>query len=291
MTATASLTLTGSVAALAAALQAFDEYGEDAPQIVGNAASINTGTGIPAPTLTPSEPSGDVLTPTVPMPTTFNVSTTTPTAPTGEDEDGEPSDGTGLDVEGLPWDARIHSSSKKKTAKGVWVSVRNSPKGAELAAIKDELRGMIQQPLPMPAVSEPVQPVAVPMPAVDTSTSLMMPAPVPMPVPMPAVSEPVQPSMPVTMQPAPIPMPVASEPVAPVEAPAALVPLATAAVLEWDFAKLMGVLGPKIGAGAITTDYLVQVCQKYGLNAVTDTAQKPEVIPQLIGQFQADGVW
>lgn len=309
MTATASLTLTGSVAALAAALQAFDAASDRGAQpaynpsgldtsAAGNflpdiqTASISTGAGTLAPTLTPSDQSGDVSTPTVPMPTTFTVSTTTPTAPTGEDEDegGEASDGTGVDAEGLPWDERVHSSSKKKTAKGLWVAVRNGPKGAELVAIKDELRGVTQQTLPMPAVSEPVQPVAVPMPAVDTGTSVMMPAPVPMPVavPMPAVSEPVQQ---VTMQPAPIPMPVASEPVAPVEAPAELVPLATAPVLEWDFAKLMGVLGPKIGAGTITTDYLVQVCQKYGLNAVTDTAQKPEVIPHLIGQFQADGVW
>ena len=42
----------------------------------------------------------------------------------GEDEeDGDETDGSGTDAEGLPWDDRIHSSSKKKTAKGLWVAV------------------------------------------------------------------------------------------------------------------------------------------------------------------------
>jgi hypothetical protein len=286
-----SLTITGSAAALAAAMRVVEDIdgfkggvgvGYDYnPSGLDTAAtgnspseptvtpSINTGAGIPQPMPDPSAANGVASTPTVPMPTMSPVSTTTPSGPTGE---GEPSDGTGLDAEGLPWDARIHSSTKTKTAKGLWTAVRNGPKGAELAAIKAQLRGAPQQPVPMPAVSEPVVVAPVPMPAVSEPVAAMpTPAPVPMPIPMPAVSEP----LPVAAMPTPAP----AAPVEPV-----------AVTQEWDFAKLMGVIGPKIGT-TISTEYLVGVCQKYGIAAVTDTATKPEVIPQLIAQFQADGVW
>lgn len=292
---TASLTLTGSVAALAAALQAFEaaqakeyeglnwhkmqsldplEAGEpDAGSRtvtppVGNpplaaTPSTDTGAGTPQPMPSLSVPSGVAPTPTVPIPSMSPVSTTIPAIPTGEDEeDGDDTDGSGTDAEGLPWDARIHSSSKKKTAKGLWVAVRGGPKGAELAAIKDELRGVTQVPVPMPM---PVieQPVAAPVP---------MPMPVPMPVAAPA-PEPVA---------APLPMPMPT--------PAVEQPAPVAAAEEWDFAKLMAHIGPKMGT-VIDPQYLAQVCQHYGIGAITDTATKPELIGQIVAQFQADGKW
>ena len=214
----------------------------------------STGAGIPQPMPAPSAANGAVPTPPVPMPSMSADSTTIPTGPTGADE---------LDAEGLPWDARIHSSSKKKTAKGLWAARKGGPKDGELAAIKDELRGVTQEVLPIPSPTAPT--------------------PMPFPIPMPAVSEPTP--MPL---PTPVPMPiVAPEPTAPVPAPVSNPP----AVEEWDFAKLMTHIGPKIGSGAISTEYLVQVCGAHGINSVTDTAQKPEVIPALVAQFKTDGVW
>jgi len=266
---TASLTLTGSVAALSAALAAFErvdgepdagsrtvtpltptaDAGNSLP--VTQTASTDTGAGIPAPMPLPSAPSGVASTPIAPIPSTL------PDSTDSEDEDGEPSDGTGVDAEGLPWDERIHSSSKKKTAKGVWAKRRGGPSGAGLAAIEAELRGETQQPLPMPT-------------------------PAPVVPPMPAPVAPVEP----VAAPVPMPMPAPVAPPAPMPAPAPVAPVAE----EWDFAKLMMHIGPKMGS-VITPEYLAQVVQRFGLNAITDAATKPEVIGQLVAQFQVDNVW
>lgn len=257
---TASLTLTGSVAALAAALQAFDAASEGNPPAVTQTGSTDTGLGTVAPMPLPSDPSGAASTPIAPMPTTLPDLTDS-----DDDEDGEASDGSGLDAEGLPWDERIHSSSKKKTAKGVWAAVRNGPKGEALAAIKDELRGVTQAEMPLPTPAPVMAPLPVPMPV--AAPPVMAPLPVPMPVPMPVAA-------------APVPMPVA-EPVA-----------APAATEEWDFAKLMAHIGPKMGmGGVIDPTYLAAVCQHYGIGSITDSATKPEVISQLVAQFQADNRW
>lgn len=302
---TASLTLTGSVAALAAALQAFEaaqrnEYeglnwhkmealgepdtgsrsvaplGNPQPAATPATPSTDTGAGIPQPMPTLSVPSGAAPIPTVPMPSMSHVSTITPPIPTGEDdeEDGADTDGSGTDAEGLPWDARIHSSSKKKTDKGLWAARRGGPKGEELAAIKDELRGVTQVPMPLPVV-EPVAltPVPMPPPVIEQPVAAVVPMPAVMPPPVP-MPQPVA---------APAPEPVA----APLPLPTAAAP---AAAEEWDFAKLMAQIGPKMGT-TIDPQYLAQVCQHYGIGAITDTATKPELIGQLVAQFKADGRW
>ena len=50
----------------------------------------------------------------------------------------------------------------------------------------------------------------------------------------------------------------------------------------------MAQIGPKMGT-TIDPQYLAQVCQHYGIGAITDTATKPELIGQLVAQFKADG--
>lgn len=252
---TASLTLTGSIAALSAALAAFEaaQQGNSLPET--QTASTDTGAGIPQPMPLPSAPSGVAAIPPAPIPSTSPDSTDSE-----DDEEGDETDGTGVDADGLPWDERIHSSSKKKTAKGVWAKRRGGPSGDELAAIEAELRGETQQPLPMPTPA-PAAPVVPPMPA---PAAPVEPVAAPVPAPMPAPAAPVAPPVPT-----PAPAPGAE---------------------EWDFAKLMTHMGPKMGS-VIAPDYLAQVVQKFGLNAITDAATKPEVISQLVAQFQADGVW
>lgn len=266
----ASITLTGSIAALTAALQAFEAaQGADhvtyPTQPAGNylpktpMASTNTAAGILPPMPLQSAPSGAVPIPTAPTPPMSPAVITTPATQYGEDdEDGDQTDGTGVDADGLPWDERIHASTKTKTAKGVWTKRRGGPSGNELAAIEAELRGEVQQPLPIPAPAPaPVAPLSpVPMP---------MPAPAPAPVAPPAMPD------------APAPMPAAA-------------PAPVAETEQWDFAKLMAQIGPKMGT-TIDPAYLASVCQKYGIGAITDTATKPEMIGQLVAQFQSDGRW
>lgn len=46
-----------------------------------------------------------------------------------------------VDADGLPWDERIHSSNKKKTAKGVWVARRGVDDITRMSVV-NELRGV-----------------------------------------------------------------------------------------------------------------------------------------------------
>lgn len=77
-----------------------------------------------------------------------------------------------LDAEGIPWDARIHASTKVKTQKNVWKARKGLNDDTLVNRVKAELRAQVAQsaaPLPVtpPAASLPVAPVApsVPMPA------------------------------------------------------------------------------------------------------------------------------
>lgn len=87
--------------------------------------------------------------------------------PETETETETDSDGEGVDADGLPWDERIHSSSKKKTAKGVWVR-RRGLQDAEYEEVKAEITGAepVAQPLPQaPQVCLPPEATPPLMPA------------------------------------------------------------------------------------------------------------------------------
>lgn len=62
---------------------------------------------------------------------------------------------TQLDVAGSPWDQRIHSSSRAKTAKGTWRIKRNLDK-AMLAQVQAEIVQMVQPTAPAMPVTQPV---------------------------------------------------------------------------------------------------------------------------------------
>lgn len=86
--------------------------------------------------------------------------------PIADEEHEEPvaiiADGE-LDSEGLPWDARIHASTKTKTVKGVWKARKNVPDDVKLS-VETELR------LASKTASLPVgaTPLYAPAPAVQT---------------------------------------------------------------------------------------------------------------------------
>jgi hypothetical protein len=60
-----------------------------------------------------------------------------------------PSSGAELDSEGLPWDSRIHSSSRGKIANGSWKLMRGVDP-ARVEQVKNELRGVMAVPTPAP---------------------------------------------------------------------------------------------------------------------------------------------
>lgn len=194
------------------------------------------------------------------------------TEPTDAD-DGQPDTGApAVDSAGVPWDARIHASSKATVADGTWRMKRGVDK-AVVDAVTAELNG--QQPV---AVETPPMPVMPEMPvAVE-------------PMPMP-VTEPTVAPMP-TAEPVATPMPVAQpEPV-----PAAASPVTGAAITIPEFMQKLSaqMTGPD---AKITNEYLAEVVGKfnaaYGTTFVTvnDFFTAPDKLPALVQMITLDGKW
>lgn len=100
--------------------------------------------------------------PTPPTPPAAPIAPTVATAPTAVPGTVE------RDSAGLPWDARIHASTKTKVASGAWTAKRNVDPAFK-AQVEADLRG-----LPAPAAAAPAVPVAPP-------AAPLAPAPVDMP--------------------------------------------------------------------------------------------------------------
>lgn len=112
------------------------------------------------------------------------------------------------DKNGLPWDARIHSSNHKLTDKGVWQR-RRGITDMEFERVRNELLGLAPEPTapvapvvaPTPLVTEPTTPVAVePQPMFTNPTVMSQPvfAPTPAPVAQPVAPQVAQPTAPLS---------------------------------------------------------------------------------------------
>lgn len=88
-----------------------------------------------------------------------------------------PSNGVELDNDGLPWDERIHSSNKKKSANGKW-QLRRNVQPAQRTKIEGELRatlaagGGAAQPAATPAAAAPTN---MPVPGAAAPSGMPMP--------------------------------------------------------------------------------------------------------------------
>lgn len=97
-----------------------------------------------------------------------------------------------VDKDGLPWDARIHSSSKALNADGRWRAKKGLNDGAMVAAVQAELRALMAIPVPPPVASyaagsvDGFQPMAAPVVVAPLATNFV--APTTLPEFMPLVS-------------------------------------------------------------------------------------------------------
>lgn len=246
-----------------------------------------------APTSTPSNGPGFP-----PMPTA-----TTPgaPAPVSADDDADDSgpvntNAPAVDSTGLPWDERIHASTKTTKADGTWTGRRGGPKGAKLDAIVAELRSRAAPPMP---TQQPVaQPAPAPIPPMPANPEGIPTSPVMMqPVPMQGMAPPP------VMQPAPMPVPAPMPTPQPVAQPAPT-PQATGPL---DFGQFMQHLSEQMkkrdpaGAPLVHTDYLAQITAEISnafaphghqpLSAITDIATDPNKINYAVQLMTRDGRW
>lgn len=197
------------------------------------------------------------------------------------------------DSAGMPWDARIHASTKGTNEDGTWRKKRKVD-ATLVAAVEAELRGTAAPaPLPVAAPAAVPMPVAIPMAAAMPAPVVPAAAPAPMPMPAP-VAAPVAAPMPVAAPvAAPAPIPVA-EPVAAVPAPA---PVADGI----DFTGFMAHLTSKMQTQQITSDDLVALVQQINaawaphghaaLGAITDLQNDPAKLTYAVQVLQGQGKW
>lgn len=210
-----------------------------------------------------------------------------------------------VDRSGLPWDERIHASTKTTKADGTWTGRRGGPKGAEYDAIVAELRARAGQVMP-PVMQQPVpMPAPQPIPPMPVNPNGTPPVAAPMPPPMPAMPDPAAmassvPAAAPVYSPPPMPAPVAAAPLADVAAAAG-----TNATGTLDFAQFMqhlsGQMVKRDGAGApiVHAEYLGQITAEIStafqlpapLTAITDIASDPQKISYAIQLMQRDGRW
>lgn len=169
-------------------------------------------------TLASGKPVADAPTPQIPLPLPVPpplalVPPPAPAAPTPPPAPAVTDDTGATDADGLPWDARIHSSGRDKNSDGRWRKRRNVDE-AVVTAVTAELRTLVEN---MRAgridvtthVGERPADVIVPPPPVAA-------APVPPPPPLdPAAAFAQAPAVPVSPQPAVVPVPPPPAPIEP----------------------------------------------------------------------------
>lgn len=79
-----------------------------------------------------------------------------------------------LDSDGLPWDERIHASTKSKTAAGAWTKRRgvdDATRDAVIAELREAYPAPAQEaPAPAPAPAAPAAPAAPQVPSISVPT-------------------------------------------------------------------------------------------------------------------------
>lgn len=155
--------------------------------------------------------------------------------------------GVVVDASGLPWDARIHASTKSTTKDGKWTKKRGV--ADELVAhVEAELKSVLAAPVP------PAPPADVPPPPTDGPVHVD-PAAAFGGAPIgPATSAPPS-ATPPGESPAPVPGPMA------------------------EFARIMRVVTAKQATGALSTEFVASLAQSLGITGVKDLATRPDLIP------------
>lgn len=168
-----------------------------------------------------------------------------------------PVTGIERDAEGLPWDARIHASTKTKTAKGVWTSKRGMNDAAFVQKVKAEIGATLPAAAPQATIPAPV--FAPPTPPAQPALALVPPAVTPAPA-APAAS---------------FTLPPVALPPAPVAAPQTL-------------GELMAAAGPLMATGQIAPDALQAAATAIGVPqlAMLATASRPDLIEAIWKRLQ-----
>jgi len=181
-----------------------------------------------------------------------------PAATTEADDDSGPVQPVApgeVDRNGLPWDERIHASTRAKNADGSWRAKRGVDQTL-VVAVEQELRSRAPVPVAPQPAPMPIQPP--------------VPAPIPMPVAPQPAPMPIQPPAPVAAAPVPMPVMPAPVPVAP-PAPVAPPPPPASDTVVVDFTFVMNAINRGMTANPplIDVNYLGQLAAHLQITDLT----------------------
>ncbi len=181
-----------------------------------------------------------------------------------------------VDSQGLPWDARIHSSNKKKSATtGAWVRRRNVAELTYNNVVAELSAGLLN-----------AAPVAVPQPVFDPAQFNQVVQAVPAHVSAPVYAAPVQ-AEPVYVAPVAEVAPVVAQPVAQVQTAATQ---ATPTI-----ADLFGKIQQLLTVGQADQAYLNSITHRLSVqyqvqvNNFNDIAARPDMIASALQLIAIDG--
>ena len=196
------------------------------------------------------------------------------------------------DAKGLPWDERIHASSKAKTKDGSWRTKRGVDEKF-LADVEFELRAKAQapksEPVPLPlappVAAAPAPVAVVGLPSFTSAMGNALPPAAPQPLPLtqsPVYAPQAEPApAPVVQQPAPV---VAAAPTPP---PAGGKPAHT---LESFKANIIPTFVQLVQTGAVTQHYIEQLKEYFKVKEIWDVQNEPAKLQELFDNFVASGL-
>lgn len=183
-----------------------------------------------------------------------------------------------LDVNGLPWDERIHAKTKSTNKDGSWKKGRGVT-DAQIAQVEAELRARTASPIPNAGNGvPPSQPPSPAQPSYPSQPAMSAPAPAVAPVNTPA------PQSAVSQVGSTVPMP----------QPPAQIPAQPQA---FDFGQLMTGLNAAMMGGRLDTAGLAGVVAEINgawgqcINEITDLAQQPEKLEWVKTLLINRGYW
>lgn len=224
---------------------------------------------------------GDTSQPIAPSADPAATPTSPASSPNGSDAatSVSPSD---RDFDGLPWDARIHSSNKKKSADGRWMK-RRGVSNDTVGKVQAELRAALAaNPAPPASAVTPASPVTAPPPPAAPVAPLAPVPPAPAPVPgntPPPVSTASPPAAAPTSAPLP-PEAIAQAQAAAVTGTGQFQEGPSAAVV---FTGVMREMTTHQASGKLTQEDVASCCAAVGIANARELIQRPD----LAGEFTA----
>jgi hypothetical protein len=233
---------------------------DDAPGVPAEQVAAAFAPHLQGHTIPPAPPAADEV-PQVPF---AGIPTVVPPAPAAITPPAPPVDtpplapiGVALDGEGLPWDQRIHASTKTfRQSDNTW-KLKKGADATLVGQVKAELRTAMGAPVvPPPA---PVTPPVVPVAPMVNET------------PVPPVNETVVPPAPVVPTPAAV-----TPPVPPAPAPPAAM----------TYPELVQAVTAKQGQDKISFMEVVKVCNDHGLANLQLLGSRPDIIPSVFAKLE-----